>query len=235
MYKLGDYNPQKFSRLYVVKDFMPSITYWARYYARCGQNILSFEDLITVGIIGLIDAINKYDPFKKNKFKTYAEFRIRGEIIDELRRHDWVSRSDRQKQKQLRNEEKSLIKNLGREPTHHELNNVLEFKPNEYSRVKSIDENDKIYTYQESDITTLSSASEDNVFQMVADKQSFSQYISLLNENARYIIIEKYYKDKNFSEIAQDLNLSEGRISQIHSETLEELKGYIRSEEKLAS
>ncbi len=67
----------------VLADFMPTIKFWARHYARDYKQVLDSKDLEIVGVIGLLDAMKKFNPLKRNQFKTYAEFRIRGEIIDE--------------------------------------------------------------------------------------------------------------------------------------------------------
>ncbi len=103
---------------------------------------IDIDDLISAGVIGLMDAIEKYDPSRDNKFKTYAEFRIRGAILDELRSQDWVPRSVRDKAKKIERTYAELEQKLGRAVTDTELSESLGLPLDEYysmvSNVKSI-------------------------------------------------------------------------------------------------
>ena len=98
----------------LIMDYAPLIRFVAqRIAARLPSNI-DLDDLISAGVIGLMDAIDKYDPSRDNKFKTYAEFRIRGAILDELRSQDWVPRSVRDKAKKIERAYTELEQRLGR-------------------------------------------------------------------------------------------------------------------------
>src|SRR6187402_2538534 len=105
----------------LIMDYAPLIRFVAqRIAARLPSNI-DIDDLISAGVIGLMDAIEKYDPSRDNKFKTYAEFRIRGAILDELRSQDWVPRSVRDKSKLLDKTMVQLESELGRAATDEEV------------------------------------------------------------------------------------------------------------------
>src|SRR5262245_36143563 len=105
----------------LIMDYAPLIRFVAqRIAARLPSNI-DIDDLISAGVIGLMDAIEKYDPSRDNKFKTYAEFRIRGAILDELRAQDWVPRSVREKAKLLERCFSKIEQQKGRQATDEEV------------------------------------------------------------------------------------------------------------------
>lgn len=197
---------------------MPTIRYWAKHYHYQCHQVLEFEDLVMVGVIGLIDALNKYKKDKKNQFKTYAEFRIRGEIVDELRKQDWMTRSERNKQKQYVNAKKNLMAELGRAPTSQEIQNVLPFKGKDMIRMEQYESGDTIKQYVEGEtIGALASMSE---FESYSLKKTLSVVLDELPRTMRIIIQLKYYEDLNFYDISKVVNLSEGRICQLHAEAL---------------
>src|SRR6185503_17164144 len=111
--------PQQKDKL--ILEYAPLIKFIAQKIAVRLPSNIEFDDLVSSGVIGLMDAIDKYDPSRDNKFKTYAEFRIRGAILDELRAQDWVPRSVREKAKQLERAHVRLEQALGRVPTEDEL------------------------------------------------------------------------------------------------------------------
>src|ERR1700761_2171917 len=122
--------PQQKDKL--IMEYAPLIRFIAQKIAvRLPANI-ELDDLISSGVIGLMDAIEKYDPTRDNKFKTYAEFRIRGAILDELRAQDWVPRSVRDKAKMLDRALIELEAQLGRAATEDEVALKLGIKIDEY-------------------------------------------------------------------------------------------------------
>src|SRR5690349_15968682 len=110
----------------LIMEYAPLIRYIAQKIAIRLPSNIELDDLISSGVIGLMDAIEKYDPTRDNKFKTYAEFRIRGAILDELRAQDWVPRSIRDKAKLLDKTMVTLEAELGRVPTDDEVAKVLD-------------------------------------------------------------------------------------------------------------
>ncbi len=219
-------SPQDTSRQEIIKNFMPSIRYWARHYHYQSHQVLDFEDLVMVGVIGLIDAMNKYDCHKKNQFKTYAEFRIRGEIIDELRKQDWMTRSERRKQKTYQKAKTNLTEELGRVPTTDEVSNVLQFKSKDMVRMEQYEAGDTIKQYVEGETFTNAALSHSE-FENYALKKTLAVVMDELPKTMRLIVTFKYFEDLNFSEISQIVNLSEGRICQLHAEALTLLKQHL--------
>ena len=219
-------NPQDSSRQEIIKNFMPTIRYWAKHYHYQYHQVLEFEDLVMVGIIGLIDAMNKYKKDKKNQFRTYAEFRIRGEIIDELRKQDWMTRSERNKQKKYKRAKNNLTEELGRSPTSSEMSNVLSFKSRDMIRLEQYESGDTIKQYVEGE-TQGTGNLENSEFENYAMKKTLSVVMDELPRTMRIIVMLKYFEDLNFHEISKVVNLSEGRICQLHAEALELLKNYL--------
>lgn len=223
-------NPQNTSRQEIIKNFMPTIRYWAKHYHYQYHQVLEFEDLVMVGVIGLIDAMNKYKKDKKNQFKTYAEFRIRGEIIDELRKQDWMTRSERSKQKKFKKAKNNLTEELGRVPTSQELSNVLPFKSRDMIRLEQYESGDTIKQYVEGE-TFHQATLQNTEFENYTLKKTLSVVMDELPRTMRLIVTLKYFEDLNFFEISKVVNLSEGRICQLHAEALEMLKGFMEEEE----
>lgn len=222
-------NPQDSSRQDVIKNFMPTIRYWAKHYHYQYHQVLDFEDLIMVGVIGLIDAMNKYKKDKKNQFKTYAEFRIRGEIIDELRKQDWMTRSERNKQKKYKKVKNNLTEELGRMPTSTEMSNILPFKSKDMIRMEQYESGETIKQYVEGETCSTNNL-ENSEFENYSLKKTLSVVMDELPRTMRLILTLKYFEDLNFFEISKVVNLSEGRICQLHAESLELLKGYLEEQ-----
>ena len=110
----------------IIVEYAPLVKFIAQKIASRLPSNIELDDLISCGVIGLMDAIQKFDPSRDNKFKTYAEFRIRGAILDELRSQDWVPRSVREKSKQLEKAYAKLERELGRPATDDEMCKELE-------------------------------------------------------------------------------------------------------------
>lgn len=220
---------QESSRQEIIKNFMPTIRYWAKHYHYQYHQVLEFEDLVMVGIIGLIDAMNKYKKEKKNQFKTYAEFRIRGEIIDELRKQDWMTRSERSKQKKYKKAKNELTEELGRTPTSEEISNILPFKSRDMIRMEQYDQGETIKQYVEGE-TVPDNNFDNSEFENYSLKKTLAVVMDELPRTMRLILTLKYFEDLNFHEISKIVNLSEGRICQLHAEALELLKGYLEAE-----
>lgn len=205
---------------------MPTIRYWARHYHYHYHQVLDMEDLIMVGVIGLIDAMNKYKKDKKNQFKTYAEFRIRGEIIDELRKQDWMTRSERNKQKKYQKAKSHLTEELGHLPSQEELMNVLPFKSKDMVRLEQYEKGDTIKPYIEGETQGLGCLA-NSEFDNYALKKTLSVVMEELPKTMKLIVTLKYFEDLNFFEISKIVSLSEGRICQLHAEAIDLLKQHL--------
>ena len=192
--------------------------------------------MIGYGVIGLIDAIDKYDHKKNIKFETYASIRIRGSIIDNIRNQDWVPRSVRQKSKDINEAVDYLWHKLGRDATDEELADHLGV---------DLDELDKIISQTSLyNIVSIEEEFEDNYkLQIVDDKRENSPQESLdyndtVNELAKAIDKLKpkektiinlyYYENLTYKEISEIVGVTESRISQIVSSSLTKLREYMK-------
>src|ERR1044071_5648017 len=131
-YKDGAKKIDKRTKEKLIMEYAPLIKFIAQKIAVRLPSNIEFDDLVSSGVIGLMDAIDKYDPTRDNKFKTYAEFRIRGAILDELRAQDWVPRSVRDKAKLLDRTMIELEAELGRSAQDEEVANKLNMTMDEF-------------------------------------------------------------------------------------------------------
>lgn len=221
----------------LITEYAPLIKFIAQKIAiRLPANI-ELDDLISSGVIGLMDAIDKYDPTRDNKFKTYAEFRIRGAILDELRAQDWVPRSVRDKSKKLDRTVSRLESELGRSPTEEEVAKELDISMDEYhslvNQVKpvSILSVDEQATYNNVDkkslLNILDASRANNPFVQLnvkKVKKTIAKCIESLPERQRLVLSLYYYEDLNLKEIGKILRVTESRISQLHAQAVNKLK-----------
>ena len=230
----------------IIVYYAPLVHYVAsRLAGRLPPHILA-EDLMGAGVTGLIDAVEKFDPAKKIKFKTYAEFRIRGAILDELRALDWVPRSVRQKATELEYAFQELEKRKGRPAEDEEVAAFLNIPINEF--YKLIDQTrgitfidiDVIKRRMQSDIDSdLFDLIEDdatkdpyNLLDMMETKEYLIKAISKLPEKEKLVISLYYYEDLTMREIGEIMGYTESRISQMHAKAMLRLRGRLHNEKK---
>ncbi|RKD27760.1 RNA polymerase, sigma 28 subunit, SigD/FliA/WhiG [Caminicella sporogenes DSM 14501] len=205
-----------------------------RLYISYNSNV-EYEDLVSYGILGLIDAIEKFDPDKNVKFETYANFRIRGAIIDQLRNLDWVPRSIRQKFKRLEDTIQKLQNKIGLdiedEVIAKEMGISLEELNELYSEVSifsviSLDE--KLSENNNYDIPSddIESNPESN-FMKEETKRILREVIEKLPEREKMIIKLYYFSELTYKEISNILNISESRVSQLHTKCIIKLRNAI--------
>jgi RNA polymerase sigma factor FliA len=225
----------------LIMDYAPLIRFVAqRIAARLPSNI-DIDDLISAGVIGLMDAIEKYDPSRDNKFKTYAEFRIRGAILDELRSQDWVPRSVRDKAKKIEKTYAELEQKLGRAVSDEELSGALGIQLEEYydmvSNVKavtllSIDElSGPNQQDRKSLLESLENVSSKNPFTQLKSKgvrDLLVKHIDELPEKQKLVLSLYYYEDLNLKEIGKILEVTESRVSQLHTQAVEKLRSKLK-------
>jgi RNA polymerase sigma factor for flagellar operon FliA len=205
---------------------------------RLPQNtLLTSNDLINYGIIGLIDAIEKFEPIQNVKFETYAYQRIRGAIIDEIRRLDWLSRSERHKAKNLIKTIDQSYAETG-EASVEELSkrlNVSEDELRKYFSAYQSSQNSFFITEtfsvdeDEDDLPFVANISteEKNALDDIVDNEKIEiiyNFLKSLPERERLIITLYYYENLKFKEIGVLLELSESRVSQIHSAVIKKLR-----------
>ena len=236
-------NRDEYHRNILIEKYKHVVKYTAeRLHAKLPDKI-ELDDLISVGTFGLIDAINAYDPARGVKFETYCSPRIRGAILDELRSLDWVPRLVRSRASQLSKATKSLEINLGRKPTEQELAEKLELDSDEFDRLQkdanavglislsnnfNDDENEK--NINELDIIQ-DQKSQDPLIE--AQKRDLKNLLTKgLTRAERLIIVLYYYEEMTMKEIGVTLDLSESRVSQMHSSIVARLKAQLNNRKK---
>ena len=198
-----------------------------------GYNV-EYEDLVSYGIFGLIDAIDKFDSMKAVKFETYASLRIRGAILDQIRKMDWIPRTIRQKQKKIDSAMKEIEQDTGRMATDEEIAKKLGITDDDYlgwqSQMKitglvSLDE------FLESGTESIPQQgnqhrfeSPEEVIEKTELKKTLELALELLAEKEKKVILLYYYEDLTLKEISNVLEVSESRISQLHTRALQKMK-----------
>lgn len=226
----------------IVIEYAPLIKYIAQKIASRLPSNIELDDLISCGVIGLMDAIEKFDPSRDNKFKTYAEFRVRGAILDELRAQDWVPRSIREKAKMIERAYAKLESELGRPATDEEMCEELQVTQDEFhsllNKAKSVSllNIDDSATFNRGDKKLMAGLMDDNrqtnPFSAVSFKNSrdkIKEGIAALPEKQRLVLSLYYYEDLNLKEIGQVLDVTESRVSQLHTQAIMKLKVKLKS------
>lgn len=227
----------------LILKYSPLIKYVARRLSMRLPPNISPDDLISSGVIGLIDAIEKFDPSKKIRFKTYAEFRIRGAILDELRSLDWVPRSIRKKTTELEKTYQCLEKELNRPAEDKEVARALGLSIEKFHKLL-----DKTKSITFLDIETIRRRMPDNnendLFDLIADdgkinpfvlfnkteiKEVLIKAIIALPEKEKIVVSLYYYEDLTMREIGEIMGYTESRISQMHTKAILRLRARLAS------
>lgn len=201
-----------------------------------GYNV-EYEDLVSYGIFGLIDAIDKFDSMKEVKFETYASLRIRGSILDQIRKMDWIPRTIRQKQKKIDAVMRQIETEKGRPATDEEIAIGLGITDDEYvewqsqmkiTGVVSLNE----YLEQGSEISSDRQPTVSRHFdtpEQVMEQTELAEVLrdslQLLTDKERRVIELYYYEDLTLKEISNILEVTESRVSQLHTKALQKMKG----------
>lgn len=198
-----------------------------------GYNV-DYDDLVSYGVFGLIDAIDKYDCTKQNKFETYASLRIRGEILDQIRKMDWIPRTVRQKQKQIDAAIREIEAVKGSNATDEEIAQKLGISPDEYNDWQSQLKVTNVISLNEfmetgADIpngrnTSSHFAAPEESYEEGELKQVLAEALELLTEKERRVIELYYYEELTLKEISSVLEVSESRVSQLHTKALSRMK-----------
>lgn len=226
----------------IIIEYAPLIKFIAQKIASRLPSNIELDDLISCGVIGLMDAIEKFDPSRDNKFKTYAEFRIRGSILDELRAQDWVPRSVREKAKQIERAYTKLEVEFGRPATDEEMCDELQLSMDEFhdlvNKAKSISllNIDDSASFNKGDkkllVGLLEKSKDSNPVNMVNYRRAqdiIKQGIKSLPEKQRLVLSLYYYEDLNLKEIGMVLDVTESRVSQLHTQAIMKLRGKLKN------
>lgn len=229
-----------------VKQYAPLVKYVAGKVAIGMPHNVDFDDLVGYGVFGLFDAIEKFDPQKHVKFKTYAVTRIRGAIFDELRSNDWVPRSVRQKSREIEDAVHRLESNLGRPATDQELAKEMnlslkDFKKAmmEISRTSVLSLNDIWYSGEDNDKISIGDSVEspqslnpDMIVEKDEIKRVIIEAIDELPEKEKKVLVLYYYEDLTLKEIGKVLEVTESRISQLHTKAIMRLRAKLTNLKK---
>lgn len=198
-----------------------------------GYNV-EYEDLVSYGIFGLIDAIDKFDLTKNVKFETYASLRIRGAILDQIRKMDWIPRSVRQKQKMIDSANARIEASLGRSATDEEIAEELEISIDDYytmqgqtkvTNLVSLDEFVEQGSEMRMDPTGNSHFEQpDRAIEKEEMTKMISSALTELTDKERQVVMLYYYEEMTLKEISMVLEVSESRVSQLHTKSLVKLK-----------
>lgn len=222
----------------LVLEYAPTIKYIAQRIAARLPPHIGLDDLMNAGVIGLIDAIEKFDPNRDNTFKTYAEFRIRGAMLDELRNLDWVPRSIRQKETALERAYEELERSLGRAAHDEEVAALLEIPLEDFyewlHQVRGVSllslEAPGLRSTDGETVNLLDLVATEEgqgpaqVVQTRRLKEVIAQAIDELPYQEKVVISLYYYEELTMKEIGKVLEITESRVSQIHTKSIFHLR-----------
>lgn len=221
----------------IIKEFLPFIKYTAYRLSWKLPPHLAVDDLISVGLMGLMEALDNFE-HGRVKFSTYAEMRIKGAMLDELRATDWVSRTMREKINAVNNAHLKLEKKLGRMPTAEEVAKALKISLDEYYKICQCATSATPISLEDFAHRNDSKGNLD-ILECLADskvksplsilegkdtKEILARHIDSLSEREKQVLALYYWNELTMKEIGKVLKMSESRVCQIHSHALMKLK-----------
>ena len=224
----------------LLMEHLPTVRYLARrIHERLPQHV-ELDDLVSAGVVGLIDAFSKFDHKKKVQFKSYAQFRIRGAILDSLRTLDWSPRELRRKGRAVEEAIRAVTQRVGRAPSEQEIAREMELTLSEYQALlgdlkgleigslhmeRSEDSGDEELAY------VPGAPEDDPLFRCLKGemKQRLADAIDELPEKERMVLTLYYYEELTMKEIGLTLGVVESRVSQIHSSAVLRLRASLAS------
>ena len=228
----------------LITEYLPYVKRIVQRLAVHLPSTVDIDDLMNVGVIGLIQAVDRYDPRRDNKFMTYAIFRIKGAVLSELRARDFLSRSNRRKIRELESAYLRLEQKLGREADDQEIARELGVDLEQVYRTKQMssisfisleelgvssrDEKEKLLSYlanNEDDALSMTKLKE--------LKEGMAQAIKQLPEKERLVISLYYLDELTMKETGKVLGITESRVSQIHSQAILHLRTKLRKQKLL--
>ncbi len=247
-YRKGDQRPNRArlspeEREALILEHTPLIRYVAGRIAMRLPSHVVLDDLMSAGVLGLIDAVDKFDPAKKVKFKTYAEFRIRGAILDELRAMDWVPRSVRRKSTNLEEVYNRLQNQLGRPAADEEVAEELGVSLEEFYKLLdevrgvnllSLDDSESPLAKLDSEQILKAMGRQDEgedplvLLGLAELRDQVARAIESLPEKEMLVVSLYYYDELTMREIGEVLGYTESRISQMHTKAILRLRARLR-------
>jgi RNA polymerase sigma factor FliA len=236
MYDIGCKNAEPDEREQTVEEFLPWIKHLAFKLSKGFQQEGDTDDLISAGILGLLEAMDRYDGSVGTKLHTYAFLRIRGAMLDELRKKDWFPRSARTKEKKRGGAIRRLQHKLGRYPTEEEVAQELNMDILNYLdmlrdlgnlSVQSIDEMSETSGIDQEGIVSFIMGDQGTPERCAETREMetiLGMEIDRLPQKQRMVLGPYYYEDMSMGEIARTLGITQARISQIHSQAIRSLR-----------
>lgn len=207
------------------------------------SDYMQMEDIINEGVIAIMKGIERYDPKRDNKFETYISQRVRGTVIDTIRKNDWMPRNYHKTRQSIENASRDLTEKLGRAPADEEIAGYLNMNLKKYRRIQRMSTMMNVLS-----LDMLTGKEEDNPFIQIPSNDSSSQpeeaffhgetvkvltdAVESLNEREKMVISLYYVEELTMTQIAEVLNITQPRVSQIHSEAIRKLKDYMVSKLK---
>jgi RNA polymerase sigma factor for flagellar operon FliA len=199
------------------------------------------DDLIQAGMIGLLDALNRYEDTQQAQFETYATLRIRGAMLDELRNMDWLPRSVRENMRKIENAILELQKKLSRNPTENEIADNLKLSIQDYQKFLAENSGHQLlyledFVTNENDDSYLDryqTGKKDNPLESLLElgfRDALAKAIDELPERERLMMALYYEQELNLKEIGAVLDVSESRVSQIHSQAISRLRTLLKEQ-----
>lgn len=226
----------------LVAQFLPRVKYYASKYSFALPPELSVEDLVSAGVIGLLEAIERYNPAMNATLSTFADFRIRGSILDEIRNMQWASKDARRKIHEVRHAQDQLKKELEREVTDEEVAGRLEISLEDLHKTQSLVSTmnmlslDALGTTQDGEqldiMQCLADRSGPDVLERLNLKQTAAALgtaIDGLPEKERLVMTLYYYEEMTMKEIGKTLGITESRVCQLHGKALMKLRSSLEA------
>lgn len=226
------------AREQLIKQYLPMVKIIVGRLAICLPSHVDRDDLVSAGVIGMLDAIDKYDYARGIKFETYATARIRGAILDFLRAQDWVPVSVRQKAKRVEAVLADLEQKFGRPPNDEEMAAALEMEVADYYQLLKEVKGYSLLSLDEMAGSILviddhEGTSPGNFAENAEMKTLLAGAINRLPEKERLVVALYYYEGLTLKEIGLAMELSEGRISQLHTKAILRLRGALSRKKNL--
>lgn len=204
------------------------------------EGSMQMEDIINEGVIAIIKGIDRYDPDMDNKFETFISRRIRGMIIDLMRKNDWMPRDYRRQNKAIENAKLFLTESMGRQPTYREIAEHLGIDEKKCRKIEQIStmanvlSMDMVLSGEEGNQTLQLpsndiSSQPEHAFLKEEQLETLADAINSLKEKERMVISLYYVEELNMGQIAKVMEVSEPRISQIHSAAIRKLRAYMNA------
>jgi RNA polymerase sigma factor for flagellar operon FliA len=222
----------------LIENYLPLVRNHAERLKAKLPSVVQIDDLTTAGVLGLMDAIEQFDPGRKVKFETFSAIRIRGAMMDELRGLDWVPRLVRQRAKMLAEATASLRAHLGRQPSEEEVAAVMNVTLEEFHRIAADSQPANVFSIygkranhnqhsemdDPEDVANLCDHRSSNPILQAQHKTLQEVLVKGFSRSERLIVVLYYYEQLTMKEIGATLDLSESRVSQMHTNIVKRLQ-----------